>query len=388
MRKTIYTLILGLLISLSMTSPASAWLLMKLSNMAEDVTTTVTKLGKNAKNVLDKAGNLTVVKTIGKGFTEARDWIKDNVSKLKSFADEVKEDTEAYKKMYEDSKKAYNDSIGGYVKISKDMKDLEASYQSIMLKIQEVETSFNAQVEAQKTTISGQIDACKENMENLKKMMDENSTEAEAYQKEYDAWNEKQKELVKQVDDLDVVAQQELDSMLGTYKSELSTVKSKLSQLKADLSKLAGMEEEQSDEDALLNTANLYFLQYDEDLNPERQDAIRYNRLTERRQSIIAAYEGALKQIPNIVTKDDEAEDLGYSGSTLDTTAGAWGVSAQLQIDNVKALSAYAHLLVLDLKRKTAIEMSNLTFYKLQKEQKNIAEFNMDDYVYKKKGDK
>ena len=46
------------------------------------------------------------------------------------------------------------------------------------------------------------------------------------------------------------------------------------------------------------------------------------------------------------------------------------------------------YLLIKDLKRQTAVEMSNLTFYQLQKEQKNIAEFNMDDYVYKKKEDK
>ena len=60
--------------------------------MAEDVTTTVTKLGKKAQNLLDKAGNMTIVKTIGKGFTEARTWIKGNISKLKSFADEVQGD--------------------------------------------------------------------------------------------------------------------------------------------------------------------------------------------------------------------------------------------------------------------------------------------------------
>lgn len=387
MRRILSALILSIFITLGTTAPASAWLLMKLSNMAEDVTTTVTKIGKKAQNLLDKAGNWTVVKTIGKGFAEARTWIKNNVSKLKSFADEVKADVDAYKKIYAESKKIYDENMGGYLKVAADIKALQASYDSIQLKIKEVETSFKAQIEAQKTTISGQIDACTENMSNLKKLIDENSIDKEAYEKEYNQWNEKQKQLVKQIDDLDVVAQKELDSMLNTYKNELSTVKSQLSQLKADLSKLAGLsDEEQSDEDALLNTANLYFLQYDEELSPKRQDAIRYNRLKERRESIINGYSKALSKIPEYVTKDDETEDLGYNGSTMDTTAGAWGVAAQLQIDNVKALSTLAHLLVYDLKRQTAVEMSNLTFYKLQKEQKNIAEFTLDDYVYKKKG--
>ncbi len=389
MKKIIYSCILSLFIVVSLTSTASAWLLMKLSNMAEDVTTAATKVGKKAQNLLDKAGNLTIVKTIGKGFTEARDWIDSNVSKLKSFADEVQGDIDAYKKMYEDSKKIYDQTLGDYTKIMDDIKTLENSRQEIELKIQEVETSFKSQVAAQKSAISGQIDACNENMSNLKQLMKEDSTNKEAYEAEYNQWNEKQKELVAQIDDLDKVAQQELDSMVGTYKNELSNLKSQINQLKADLSKLAGFSDEEiSDEDALLNTANLYFLQFDEELNPKRQDAIRYNRLKERRDSIISAYSESLSEIPKLVTKDNETEDLGYNASTFDTSAGAWGAAAQLQIDNLKALSTYAHLLIKDLKRQTAVEMSNLTFYKLQKEQKNIAEFNMDDYVYKKKGDK
>lgn len=389
MKKIIYSFILSLFIVVSLTSTASAWLLMKLSNMAEDVTTAATKVGKKAQNLLDKAGNLTIVKTIGKGFTESKQWIESNVSKLKSFADEVQGDIDAYKKIYEDSKKIYDQTLGDYTKIMDDIKELENSRQEIELKIQEVETSFNSQVAAQKSAISGQISACSENMSNLKQLMKDDPTNKDAYEAEYNQWNEKQKELVSQVDNLDQVAQQELDSMVGTYKNELSNLKSQINQLKSDLSKLAGFsDEEVSDEDALLNTTNLYFLQFDEELNPKRQDAIRYNRLKERRDSIISAYSESLSEIPKLVTKDNETEDLGYNASTFDTSAGAWGAAAQLQIDNLKALSTYAHLLIKDLKRQTAIEMSNITFYKLQKEQKNIAEFNMDDYVYKKKGDK
>lgn len=389
MKKIFYISILSFFIVVGYSSTASAWLIMKLSNMAEDVTTTVTKIGKKAQNALDQAGNLTLVKKIGKGFKEARTWIDSNVSKLKSFADEVQDDVDAYKKMYEDTKKIYDENLGNYTKILDDVKKLEQSRQEIELKITEVETSFKEQVAAQKSTISGQIAACDENMSNLKQLMKDHSLNKDAYEAEYNQWKEKQESLTAQIDDLDKVAQQELDSMLSSYKGELSNLKSQISQLKSDLSRLAGFsEDEVSDEDALLNTANLYFLQYDEDLSPKRQEAIRYNRLKERRDSIITGYSKSVEQIPDLVTKDNETEDLGYNASTFDTTAGAWGAAAQLQINKLKGLSSFAHLMIYDLKRQTAVAMSNLTFYKLQKEQKNIAEFNMDDYVYKKKGDK
>lgn len=389
MKKIKYIFGLSLLFVVGTTEDASAWLIMKMSNMAEDVTTAVTKVEKKAQNILDKAGNLTVVQKIGKGFKETKAWMDKNVSNVKSFADSVQEDIDSYKKMYEDTKSVYDQSLGGYSAVLNDIKELEKSRQEIMLKIEEVKTSVETKVKAQKSSISGQISSCNENMSNLKKLMQDDPKNLKAYENEYKQLEEKQKELIAQIDDIDNVAQQEVDSLTSEYKNELSNLKSKISQLKADLSKLAGFsEDEQSDEDALLNTANIYFLQYDEELNPQRQDAIRYNRLTERRSSIISAYENALKQIPDLNTKNNETEDLGYNASTFETTAGAWGASAQLQIMNLKALSAYAHLLVSDLKRQTALEMSNLTFYKLQKEQKNIAEFNLDDYVYEKKGDK
>ena len=43
------------------TSRASAWIIAKISNMAEDVTTTTTKLGKEAQNIADKVGNSVII---------------------------------------------------------------------------------------------------------------------------------------------------------------------------------------------------------------------------------------------------------------------------------------------------------------------------------------
>ncbi len=388
MKKLILQIIFVFSLVLSSTSTASAWILAKLSNMAEDVTTTVTKAGKQAQNILDKAGNLTIVQKIGKGFTEARSWIESNVGNLKSFADEVQSDVEAYKKMYEEGKGIYDKHVGAYSKIADDLKAIGKQYDSIKMKIKEVETSFMAEVEAQKSTISGQIESCNQNMTNLQKLIQEKSTDKDAYKAEYEQWKYKCKELSRQLSNLDETAKAELDKMLNSYKTELSNLDTQIAKLQDDMKFLTGLSTEPSSEDALTSTSRLYFLQYDEELNPQRQDTIRYNRLLERRNSIISAYEEALKQLPDINEKNNSAEDIGYNASTFDTTAGAWGAAAQLQIENLKALSAYTHLLIQDLKRQTAIELSNLTFYKLQKEQTNITEFNMDDYVYKKKGDK
>ena len=66
MRKTIYVFILSLLMIVGVTSRASAWIIAKISNMAEDVTTTTTKLGKEAQNIADKVGNSVIIQRIGR----------------------------------------------------------------------------------------------------------------------------------------------------------------------------------------------------------------------------------------------------------------------------------------------------------------------------------
>ena len=388
MRKFAGTLLLISAFTVAAPHNASAWILMKISNMAEDVTTALTKVQKKAQNALDQVNNAVIVQKIGKGFAEAKEFTESYVSQVKSFKDTVGDDIAAYKKMYEDSKAAYENSIGGYKKVYDDINDLKAEKENIEAAIEEQKASLSAEFEGQKSLISGQISSCEQNMSNLKQLIAENSTNKEQYEKEYNEWKEKKDSLSTELNNLDDQAQQALDQVSAAFNNQLSTIDSKLNQLESDLSKLVGMsEEESSDEDALLRTADVYFLQFDEELNPERQDHIRKNRLRERRDSIIGAYKEALKQKTDLVIKNNEAEDLGYNASTFDTTAGAWGADAQLRIDNLKALSAYAHLLVQDLKRQTAIEMTDITFYKLQREQKNIAEFTLDDYVYEK-GDK
>ena len=87
MRKFICIALLAGLFSFSAATPAEAWIIAKLSNIAQDATTAISKFGKNVQNELDKVGNWTIVKSIGKGFKEARDWTKDNISKVKDFAE-------------------------------------------------------------------------------------------------------------------------------------------------------------------------------------------------------------------------------------------------------------------------------------------------------------
>lgn len=397
MRKYRLIIILSLLFLTAAPKFSQAQVIIKIPNIGEDITTTLTKWKTQAENLLDQAGNLSVVKTIGKGFSETQSWIKSNLSDLKAFRDQVQAQVDdakaAYdevKGAYDDVKGAYDDTVGQYQQIYSDIKALEDRYQSINNKIEEMSSEYNQQVNAQKAVWEGEKNTLTDNMSQLEKIMAQDPDNKEAYQTQYEEMLAQKKELDKKIEDFTKEAEEQLLDMTSAYDDEMKGIKTDIARLKSNLMKLGGIQEETSAEDALLNTTDVYFLQYDEELNPERQDQIRRNRFRERRKSIIDAYTNAIKYIPNANDRNFSGEDLGYGASTFDTSAGAWGANARINIEYLKALSDYAHLLVYDIKSQTAIEVAKMKFYKLEKEQTNITEFNLDDYVYeeKKKGDK
>lgn len=386
MKKILCIALLAGIFSLSAAAPAEAWIIAKLSNIAQDATTAISKYGKQVQNELGKVGDWGVVKTLGKGFKEARDWTKENVSKLKDFAEQAKEQADAIKGAVDEVK---NSNLAKIKTITDDINAIKNRAETIKSEIEEISDSVQSTYDVAMAEADGKVNTLTDNMSRLEKMMAEDPEQKETYQQQYDEMKAEKEDYERQKKELVKTAKSAISSATAVKNQELKGLTKDIDKLMQDLAIISGMTgDEQSAEEALANTANLYFLQFDEELDPQRQDIIRRNRLMERRRSIIAAYSESLKFIPDIVTKDNEGEDQGYAASTFDTVSGAWGADADLKIKNMLALRDYARLLTYDLKMQTANQMSILTFYKLKKPQKNISEFNLDDYVYTPKRSK
>ena len=386
MKKILCIALLAGIFTLSAAAPAEAWIIAKLSNIAQDATTAISKYGKQVQNELGKVGDWGVVKTLGKGFKEARDWTKENVSKLKDFAEQAKEQADAIKGAVDEVK---NSNLAKIKTITDDINAIKNRAETIKSEIEEISDSVQSTYDVAMAEADGKVNTLTDNMSRLEKMMAEDPEQKETYQQQYDEMKAEKEDYERQKKELVKTAKSAISSATAVKNQELKGLTKDIDKLMQDLAIISGMTgDEQSAEEALANTANLYFLQFDEELDPQRQDIIRRNRLMERRRSIIAAYSESLKFIPDIVTKDNEGEDQGYAASTFDTVSGAWGADADLKIKNMLALRDYARLLTYDLKMQTANQMSVLTFYKLKKPQKNISEFNLDDYVYTPKRSK
>lgn len=385
-KHTIFLLVA--MIALMDCRPANAWLVAKISNMAEDVSTSITKVTKNAQKKLDQAASLTVIKKIGKGFKESKSWVEGNLKKVKDFSNKVQKQIDQQKEMIAKTKEVYQNNIGNYKTLYNDLKDLDDQRKEITESITQLRQDFEDQIEAQKSLYNGRIDGIKSNIENIKQLAKTKPEMSSEYMRQVENLEQQIKDEESSYQKLLSSSQNELNSQISKYNSQLTSLTSQMAKVKSDLMLIAGItEEEQSAEETLTQTANVYFLQYDEVENPQRQEDIRKNRLLERRRSIIDAYVEAIKYIPDMNGVNNETEDLSYNAATFDTTAGAWGAAANLQIQKIKSLSNLAHLMVVDLKKETAIEMADLTFYKLKKDQKNIANFRLDDYAFNQ-GDK
>lgn len=360
--------------------PSKAWIVMKLSNMGEDIATFTTKVTKNAQKQVDNVASLTVIKQIGKGVQESKAWLETNSQNFKKFSAGVQEQIDAAKQVVSETQ-----AIGNYTTLYNDLKSLNEERQNLTDKIEETKQRMSAEIEAIETMATGKIEAYQKNIDNLNQMIAEQPEKKEEYEQQKAKIEEQIKAEQESVQNQIANKKQEFETLISEYSTQLKSLGAKLDKVKADLELIAGLSgEERPSEESLTQTAETYFLKFDETETPQRQEEIRINRLLERRRSIIDAYSQSLKYIPELSAMNYDAESLGYNAATFDTIGGAWGASANMQIQNLKALSSYAHLLVYDIKRQTAIEVANLKFYKLEKDLENIGKFNIDDYIWNK----
>ena len=69
----------------------------------------------------------------------------------------------------------------------------------------------------------------------------------------------------------------------------------------------------------------------------------------------------------------------------MDGASSSLGMDIQLKVENIKSLLEYTRMMVNDMKKITAVELSSLSNnWKLNRYDKDVTEFNLDDYIYEK----
>ena len=134
--------------------------------------------------------------------------------------------------------------------------------------------------------------------------------------------------------------------------------------------------------DSLNQAMKLNFLDKKTPESAEAIDEIRRNRLIERRDAILSSYSDAVMLKLRIGEDLDVIEYFADNTNSMDTVSGVIGADTDIKIKTIEALMQYAELLVAELRLETAAELANLNTYKVKNPDKEITNFNLDDYLF------
>lgn len=382
MKKSALLTIISLLLVLQAPSRAEALLIAKFDVMAGEVSTAVTKITKQVQNVADKVMNSAIVTKIGKGFEEAKKWKETAEQKAKPFVDTYKDTQAAYDKV---KTELIDSKLAQIKKLNDDISDIKERKNSLQEEIANVSNEIQSSADSEISVIDGKINTIDLNTEVIKKAIEldprkEKKAEFEAQLAQMESERES---YVKQKEQIKANAEAQKKAATESLQSQVDGLNREIQTLLSDLGSLTeSTDSTQDPEKALLYMRDTYFIKDNEKETPAKTEAVRVNRLLERRKSIVQVYQDAIELRHDIRNVDEDLEDQAYATTIYDTTGGAVGGDAEVRIRRMEALRRYARLLVADLKMKTANEVSLLTFTKLKKPQKTITEFNLDDYIF------
>ena len=114
----------------------------------------------------------------------------------------------------------------------------------------------------------------------------------------------------------------------------------------------------------------------------ENIDEIRRNRFIERRDAYLSSYADAVMIKNRIIPDLAILENFAQNTDSMDTVMGVIEADNEIKIKTIEALMQYAEILVAQLRMDTATEYGKLLSYKVKNPDKDIANFNLDDYIY------
>jgi hypothetical protein len=114
----------------------------------------------------------------------------------------------------------------------------------------------------------------------------------------------------------------------------------------------------------------------------ENVDEIRRNRFIERRDAYMSSYADAVMIKNRIVPDLAILENFAQNTDSMDTLDGVINADTNIKIKTIEALMQYAEILVAQLRMDTATEFGKLLSYKVKNPDKEITNFNLDDYIY------
>lgn len=283
-----------------------------------------------------------------------------------------------------DAQNAVGGAVGDAMSKTGDAQELlELKAQKMSLESERDDAIAAAQEE-----INGKISLAQENIGKLQAMAaqePDRKTEYEAqiatYQNQISQYNEE--------------LQTTSDTVTGQYQSRIAAVDEQITALRDEAIAKAGEATadklksvfgggDEEDAAAMNEMIKNNFLEKDDELTIENITPRQVFRKLTALKDTVAAFNNAWKVKKSRYENDEKTEEIQAEVEQMDGASSSLGMDIQLKVENIKSLLEYTRMMVNDLKMVTAHELNDLNSWKLNRYDKDVTEFNLDDYIYEK----
>lgn len=395
--KVKHFIIWAVLLIAASAKPAYCGIKFDISATTGKVTETVSEWGGKAQKMMDENATLQTLILYGKAAKEAAANLKEMkdaatgaVSSVTSAANQVKNDAMG---AVGDTVGEVNGAVGaatGAVGNVAGSAAAKAQSAQELLKLQnerkEIEATMQQEIESEKAVITGKISILQENNKKLQEMIAQDASK----KAEYDGMIESNKKQITQYYDDSAALMSQVSSK---YSSQLQALDEQISAVKAKAAEeamsgatsavkgLLGKDDSAAELNAMISEN---FIPAGEAQTADSINRVMANRKVTEFYDTINGMNMALtikKDLDASTAKSDETKGkvITSEGASSGTT-----MDIELVVNNMRALVKYTKLLVADMKMRTSTDLASMTIYKVRNPEKDVTQFNLDDYKYKK----
>lgn len=371
-------------------SSASAQLKFDISKSVGKVTTTVSGWLEVAKKQMEQSATLQTMIAMGKGAAETAKKLKTLKSSIDTAVSEGQALVDEGKGLVDDAVAGAQDVAGG---AAGDMMSRAGDSQELFeLKAQQMalESQRDEAIAAAQDELNGKIALAEENIAKLQDMISWEPDKKLEYESQIAYY---QGEIEKYQKELDSVS----DTITSQYQSQISAVESQITTLRDEAIAKAGdaaaerlgsfLNGGAGDTATAMNEMiKNNFLEENDELTAENITPRKIYRKTIVYKDTIAAFNNAWKVKKARYENSERAEEIQQEVPQMEGSSSSLGMDIQLKVENINALLEYTRMMVHDLKMRTAKELNSMpNFWKLNRYDKDVTEFNLDDYIFEDK---
>ena len=379
---------------------ASATIKFDVSHTANKAQETVSEWAKQAQTAFEESTTIQTMIAYGKGVAEMAKWVKEQ----KALVDQTISDTVGAVNSVKDTATSTVSDIQGEVTgtvgdvtgaaagaVSAAASKTQSAQELLQLKNERssLESEYEAAAAARKTEFEGQIKSYQDNNAAYQQMIAEDPSRKEELETKIISNNETIRFLQEQFDKREAEEKAKSDALIAEVDAKIQNLRDVAAADSMGLATEAAgafkslFGNKQSAAELNKTIAN-NFIPENEDITSASIKKVRKYRNKTAVNDVLTAYATALQVRINRYEKNEDAQETADSATMMDGATAAIAMDTQLKVKNMETLLVYTQMLIADMKMRSAMDLAKLTVYKLRDPSKDVTQFNLDDYKYKK----